>query len=130
MSAALHCTAGDHPARAHAPDPCHACGMPIFRHLRPTACRMPATLDKFLTALSGALALFGLLLIAVMPFSSPDDPHGGMHAAAFGVWGVLPTAAWLYLLVLSFRRRAVWRWGVLLFPAIALATVVVMGHGL
>jgi len=74
--------------------------MPIFRHLRPTACRMHATLDRFLTALSGALALFGLLLIAAMTFSPPDDPHGGMYAAAFGAWGVLPIAAWLYLPVL------------------------------
>lgn len=90
---------------------------------------MPAALDTFLTALSGALALFGLSLIAAVSFPSPDDPHGGMFVAAFGAWVVLPTAAWLYLLVLSVRKRAVWRWGVLLLPAIALAAVVVMGRG-
>ena len=91
---------------------------------------MPAALDRFLTALSGALALFGLLLVSVLVFSSsPENPHGGMFVAAFGAWVVLPAAAWLYLLVLSVRKRAVWRWGVLPLPAIALAAVVVMGRG-
>ena len=64
--------------------------MPIFRPLRTTASDMPAALDKFLTALSGALALFGLLLISALFFPSPDNPHGGMFVAAFGVWIVLP----------------------------------------
>lgn len=90
---------------------------------------MPAALDRFLTALSGALVLFGLLLISTVFWPPAEDPHGGMFVAAFGAWVVLPTAAWLYLLVLSVRKRAVWRWGVLLLAAIALAAVVVMGRG-
>lgn len=90
---------------------------------------MPAALAKFLTALSGALVLSGLLLISTVFWPPAEDPHGGMFVAAFGLWVGLPTGAWLYLLVLSVRRRSAWRRVLLPLPAMALIVVMAMELG-
>lgn len=83
---------------------------------------MPAVFDRILTAFSAALTLFGLLIVAAMHLHAQDDPHGGSHAIAFGMLCVA-VAAWLYGVLLTFRRRWWLRWWVAALPVLAFGTV-------
>lgn len=83
---------------------------------------MPPTLDKCLTAFAGALAMLGVILFLPMLFPSPDDRHGGMFAAMGGMVCV-GAAAWVFAVVLAFRRRWWVRWLLVLLPAVAFGVV-------
>ena len=83
---------------------------------------MPPTLDKWLTAFAGALAMLGVILFLPMLFPAPDDRHGGMFAAMGGMV-CLVAAAWVFAVVLAFRRRWWVRWLLVLLPALALGVM-------